>query len=96
MMIYSILNLLSFVILSQSRPEKNSISDPYHLTIIHVNDIHAHFEEVSVYATRCRDGFGNCYGGVARMQTKKKQILSQDPEALFLNAGDFYQGLLLR
>ena len=68
---------------------------PFELTIIHVNDIHAHFEEISVNTTRCREDDNDCYGGVARMQTMKKQILSQDPEALFLNAGDFYQGKTL-
>ena len=61
------------------------------LTIIHVNDIHAHFEEVNENTTRCREE-NTCFGGIARMVTKKNEILEEDPEALFLNAGDFYQG----
>ena len=63
------------------------------LTVIHVNDIHAHFEEVSVNTTRCRaEDNGDCYGGVARLAGLKNSIMEEDPEALFLNAGDFYQG----
>jgi len=61
------------------------------LTIIHVNDIHAHFEEVNENTTRCREE-NACFGGIARMVTKKNEILDEDSEALFLNAGDFYQG----
>ena len=64
------------------------------LTIIHVNDIHAHFEEVNENTTRCREE-NACFGGIARMVTKKNEILDEDSEALFLNAGDFYQGLMI-
>ena len=63
------------------------------LTVIHVNDIHAHFEEVSINTTRCRaEDNGDCYGGVARLAGLKNSIITEDPEAIFLNAGDFYQG----
>ena len=83
--------LVLFISLVNSVPLPSE-DEPFELTIIHVNDIHAHFEEISVNTTRCREDDNDCYGGVARMQTKKKQILEQDPDALFLNAGDFYQG----
>ena len=71
-------------------------ADPFSLTVIHVNDIHAHFEEVNVNTTRCRtEDNQECFGGVARLSQKKKEIMQQDPHALFLNAGDFYQGLTM-
>ena len=37
--------------------------------LIHVNDIHAHFEEVSAELGRCQKD-KPCYGGAARMATK--------------------------
>ena len=74
-------------------PLRTSDEGGLELTVIHVNDIHAHFEEVSVNTTRCRaEDNGDCYGGVARVSGLKNSIMEEDPEALFLNAGDFYQG----
>ena len=32
-----------------------------------------------------------CFGGVARVHQRQKEIREEDPDALFLNAGDFYQ-----
>ena len=32
-----------------------------------------------------------CFGGVARVHQRQKEIREEDPEAIFLNAGDFYQ-----
>ena len=74
-------------------PYQRELDDVFDLTVIHVNGIHAHFEEVSVNTTRCRPEFnGDCYGGVARVAAMRNSIMNQDPEAMFLNAGDFYQG----
>ena len=69
--------------------------ETFNLTIVHINDIHAHFEQTNVNTTRCRpEDLQNqdCYGGIARVYSKTRQILETDPDALFLNAGDFYQG----
>ena len=63
----------------------------YNLTVVHVNDIHAHFEEINVNTSRCRPE-NDCYGGVARLAYKKNEIMKQAPNSIFLNAGDFYQG----
>jgi len=65
------------------------------LTIIHINDIHAHIEQGNIHSTRCRPEDAEadeCYGGVARVYQKQMEIREQDPDALFLNAGDFFQG----
>ena len=76
-----------------SLPHQKASNDGLELTVIHVNDIHAHFEEISVNTTRCRaEDRGDCYGGVTRLAGLKNSIMEEDPEALFLNAGDFYQG----
>jgi len=86
--------LLFFIGLTAAfpRPKEETGLD---LTVIHINDIHAHFEQTSVDSTRCRpehEEANECYGGVPRIITKVTEIRNQDPEALFLNAGDFYQG----
>ena len=69
--------------------------ETFNLTIVHINDIHAHFEQTNINTTRCRQEDlqrQDCYGGIARVYSKTRQILETDPDALFLNAGDFYQG----
>merc|ERR1711971_996024 len=67
--------------------------DPLELTVIHINDFHAHFEETSVTTSRCKaENSAECFGGVARVHQRQKEIREEDPDAIFLNAGDFYQG----
>lgn len=67
----------------------------FSLTILHTNDIHAHLEESNKFGGRCFDDdkiANKCVGGVARIVTKVKEIRKDDPSALFMNAGDFFQG----
>ncbi|XP_050045146.2 snake venom 5'-nucleotidase-like isoform X1 [Dermacentor andersoni] len=67
----------------------------FNLTILHTNDVHAHLEESNKYGGKCFDKQNEnstCVGGVARIVTKVKEIRREDPNALFLNAGDFFQG----
>ena len=68
------------------------------LTILHVNDIHSHFDEINSYTGRCHKDQarnGQCFGGAGRMVTKVKQIRDQNPsKTLLLNAGDYYQGTI--
>ena len=64
--------------------------------LIHINDIHAHFDQVSEMTGRCRaedEANGDCYGGVARLKTAVDEIRNLEPEmdSIFLNAGDYYQ-----
>jgi len=91
--------LCSFIALVRPMPANDS-EDVVDLTIIHVNDIHSHFEENNVHGGRCNDELhesGDCYGGQARMLTKVKEIRKNhtNPEnIIFLNAGDFYTGTI--
>ena len=67
------------------------------LTIVHVNDLHSHFEEINVQTGRCHSeeaAAGKCYGGMARMFTAIKQLKAERENMIFLNAGDFYQGTI--
>lgn len=65
------------------------------LRIVHTNDMHARFEETSRLSTPCvpQDAKrGKCYGGFARIATLVREARNSDVPALFLNAGDTYQG----
>jgi len=88
--------LLSFLTTpTRSRPVVDNLNmgPGLNMTVIHINDIHAHFEETNVDLHRCRKG-EDCYGGMGRVVAKVKEIRREDPEAIFLNAGDFYQGTI--
>ena len=75
----------------------NAEDDFLHLTLLHVNDIHSHFEEVNVNTGTCKDDMKmrkECYGGMSRMAGYVQKVRAADPEALLLNAGDYYQGTM--
>lgn len=63
------------------------------LSIIHINDIHAKFEQINLNANTCRD-VNNCVGGYARVVTMIRQLKRKQPNPLYLNAGDNFQGTL--
>uniref|UniRef100_A0A182PGQ4 Apyrase n=1 Tax=Anopheles epiroticus TaxID=199890 RepID=A0A182PGQ4_9DIPT len=67
------------------------------LTIIHLNDFHARFEETNTVSTRCKPDEGErCIGGYARVVSKVKQLQQEyaDRNPIYLNAGDNFQGTL--
>ncbi|RPB02586.1 5'-nucleotidase [Choiromyces venosus 120613-1] len=70
-------------------------NDNYNVTLLHVNDVHAHLDQFSPDGTDCLDPSKGCVlGGYARIKhvvdTKRKEV----PDALLLNAGDEFQGTL--
>ena len=72
-------------------------SSSFNVTLLHVNDVHSHFEEVNVNTGTCKDDMkerGECYGGVSRMASYISQVRHSDPDTLLLNGGDFYQGTM--
>jgi 2',3'-cyclic-nucleotide 2'-phosphodiesterase (5'-nucleotidase family) len=47
----------------------DTLNGEFTLTIVHNNDVHAHFDQINVYSGECTDGQareGKCYGGEAR------------------------------
>nr|ABS30897.1 5'-nucleotidase/putative apyrase isoform 2 precursor [Ornithodoros kalahariensis] len=65
------------------------------LTILHTNDIHSHFDESNQWGGPCVPKDGNtdhCVAGVTRLATLVKEMKERHPNALFMNAGDFFQG----
>lgn len=65
----------------------------WELTILHTNDVHSRLEQTSDDSTKCLNA-SLCVGGVARLFTKVQQIRKEEPNVLFLDAGDQYQGTI--
>ncbi|XP_053669557.1 apyrase-like [Anopheles marshallii] len=82
-----------------SKPWKGERNDDllYPLTIIHLNDFHARFEETNTVSTRCKPDEGErCIGGYARVVARIKSLQQEyaDRNPIYLNAGDSFQGTI--
>ncbi len=67
------------------------------LTILHTNDIHAHFAAFNKHGNTCKPAEhaeGKCFGGAARIVGAIKRIRDERPATLVLDAGDVFQGTL--
>jgi len=76
-------------------PIWTSSSTQFNLTILHTNDIHSRFEETNVYGDRCsqqKAKLGQCYGGFARLVHQTRQIRLREPNSIYLDGGDLFQG----
>lgn len=68
--------------------------------LLHNNDLHGHFEEISSDFTECKPEEAlaqKCYGGFARISTlvkryRNEQLKENGLSVLFLNGGDTYVG----
>ncbi|TRY64203.1 hypothetical protein TCAL_04631 [Tigriopus californicus] len=72
-----------------------TLSSGFELTVLHVNDIHVRIEETNKYSGNCKaedKEAGHCFGGLARLHTAVKEVKAKEPNTIFLNGGDFYQG----
>ncbi|KID91669.1 5'-nucleotidase precursor [Metarhizium guizhouense ARSEF 977] len=66
----------------------------YNLSFFHVNDVHAHLDQYTKAGADCTDATKGCFGGYARIKTKVDELRKQNPDHLWLNAGDEFQGTL--
>lgn len=98
-----VLNFASFcafgllVISNVLKAEEDGDNSTFNLTILHTNDIHSRILESDKNGRQCDDKARNkskCFGGVARITAKVKELKNKSANPLFLNAGDFYQGTL--
>ena len=67
----------------------------FQLRILHVNDVHARYDQVTSSGGFCTpkdEAAAKCVGGAARLQTKLRELRGDN--ALFLDAGDQFQGTL--
>lgn len=63
------------------------------LTLLHTNDTHSFAAGISPRSTPCLAS-DDCFGGYARVVQAVTEEKKHDPEALFLDAGDAWQGTL--
>ncbi|KAL7015250.1 hypothetical protein ACKWTF_016363 [Chironomus riparius] len=61
------------------------------ISLIHINDFHARFEETNNQSLPCLEG-QVCIGGYSRMATIVKQLNRNRDYPIFLNAADNFQG----
>ena len=66
----------------------------FQLTVLHTNDLHSRFDEVTSRGGDCENGH-KCYGGVARIKYVVDQYKKKEDNLIFLNAGDFFQVRIL-
>jgi len=76
-----------------------SSSNLFELRLLHMNDFHSRFEEVTMRGSKCtaaKREANKCVGGIARIKHKVDEIKQSqtDDNLLFLMAGDLFQGTL--
>ncbi|CAN7999446.1 unnamed protein product [Ixodes hexagonus] len=67
----------------------------FNITVLHTNDVHSHFLQSDKNGGNCTEKKANnseCYGGVARIRTKVKELKEKENNTFFFNGGDFFQG----
>uniref|UniRef100_T1DI12 Apyrase n=1 Tax=Psorophora albipes TaxID=869069 RepID=T1DI12_9DIPT len=65
------------------------------LKIIHFNDLHARYDEITNSSTPCIAGESqNCMAGIARLATTVSKLRKESNNHLVLNAGDVFQGTI--
>lgn len=65
----------------------------YRLLVLHTNDMHSRFDQIDATGAECGVSNRQCYGGFARLKAAvDRERRRTDDGALFLNAGDTFQG----
>ncbi|XP_058066411.1 apyrase-like [Anopheles bellator] len=79
-------------------PAPNARSDDlFPLSLIHINDVHAHWEEIDAAGVTCdskQTAAEECLGGYARTVTIVRRLLKERQNPVYLNIGDNFQGTL--
>ncbi|OXU20285.1 hypothetical protein TSAR_016141 [Trichomalopsis sarcophagae] len=86
------LTCLVYASICNSLPLKEA-SGAFELSIIHFSDFHARFLPVSASGGLCYE-HEKCVGGIARVVSIVHRLKQIRPNAIFLNAGDCFQGTL--
>lgn len=85
--------LLVLIIASSNINGSKSIANHelFELSIIHISDFHARFDEVNEKALPCSPS-DVCIGGYARVKTVVDYLKTNRRNSIYLNAGDNFQG----
>lgn len=80
---------------TDNMPANKDVSKLFPLTLIHINDLHARFEETNMKSNVCTQK-DQCIAGIARVYQKIKDLLKEyeSKNPIYLNAGDNFQGTL--
>ena len=65
-----------------------AVASSYELTILHTNDLHSRFDEITARGSACRDrdrAAGKCFGGVARIKRTVDEIREGGTNRNFVN-----------
>ncbi|XP_008212356.1 apyrase isoform X1 [Nasonia vitripennis] len=92
--IFVTLLLLFFAFVCLSLPFNKVVSDKsFELSIIHFSDFHARYVPVSPSGGLCHEN-EKCVGGIARVANIVQRLKQIRKNAIFLNAGDCFEGTL--
>nr|XP_029731857.1 apyrase-like [Aedes albopictus] len=80
---------------TDNMPADKDVSKLFPLTLIHINDLHARFDETNMKSNACT-AKDQCIAGIARVYQKIQDLLKEykSKNAIYLNAGDNFQGTL--
>lgn len=82
--------LLGCLLTANAMPAVVEKAAPLKLTILHTNDIHAHFDQFNKYGNDCNDAdvaANKCYGGVSRIAHLVNKIRGERENVLLVDAG---------
>ncbi|XP_018574672.1 apyrase [Anoplophora glabripennis] len=88
---FKFLSVLLFVS-AVAKPVQRA-TDLFELSVLHINDFHARFEETNDSGGTCKET-DVCIGGFSRLYKELRTILDGKPDAVLLNGGDNFQGTL--
>ncbi|XP_015368350.1 PREDICTED: protein 5NUC-like [Diuraphis noxia] len=76
---------------------QSTVATHYRLLVLHTNDMHSRFDQIDATGAECVEAGQPCYGGFARLKTavdQERRLADAGTAdgALFLNAGDTFQG----
>uniref|UniRef100_A0A0K8R669 5'-nucleotidase n=1 Tax=Ixodes ricinus TaxID=34613 RepID=A0A0K8R669_IXORI len=69
-----------------SHAASSSSEEVFNITVLHTNDIHSHFLQSDIRGANCSEKKakkGRCYGGVARIVTKVREIKKSQNNTFF-------------
>jgi 5'-nucleotidase/UDP-sugar diphosphatase len=90
---YAVAFLMVLALLLAALPVVGAQGAEFKLTILHTNDVHAHYLPFDVGGGTCDPAKG-CWGGVARTATVVNKVRGEGGNIVLLDAGDQFQGTL--
>jgi 5'-nucleotidase/UDP-sugar diphosphatase len=90
---YAVVFLMVLALLLAAMPVVGAQGAEFKLTVLHTNDVHAHYLPFDAGGGACDPAKG-CWGGVARTATVVNKVRGEGGNVVLLDAGDQFQGTL--